>query len=131
MSNVIDWDRLDQLAQGIPASGTLSKETAEFAEILVKEAGGRTKEAAMELAVQVAMWREAYRAMRSEYKLPEDPESRKALGLTDMVTMQQNLQQRNRDLTDELNETTVKLGKARYALHTTAQALTEALKQTA
>lgn len=131
MSNVIDWDRLDQLAQGIATGGTLSKETAEFAEILVKEAGGATKEAAMELAVQVAMWREAFRAMRAEYKLPDDPDARKALGLSDMVTQNQNLQQRNRDLTAELNQTEIKLGKARYALHNAAQALDSALKQTA
>lgn len=108
----IDWQRLDQLSRGNPV--TITKETCELAEIIAKEAGDKD-DPKMELAIQVAIWREAYQHIRREYKLPEDANSRKALGFSDI----------NR-LLQENSELRTKLSKARYALLSSASLMKQA-----
>ena len=111
----IDWERLDQLAQGTTVS--ITKETCELAEILVKEVSVKDN-ASMELAMQVAIWREAYVTLRREYNTPNDPESRRALGFSDVMKLQ-----------EENQKLKVKLSKARYAMISTGNMLREAAKQ--
>ncbi len=102
MSHSIDWQRLDQLARGTPV--TITKETCALAEIIVSEAQDKDNPS-MELAVQVAIWREAYQQIHREFCVPGDADSRRALGFSDMTS----LVKENADLR-------TKLSKARYAL---------------
>lgn len=98
----IDWTRFDQLSRGNPV--TITKETCALAEIIASEAGDKD-DPKMELAIQVAIWREAYQNIRREFKIPDDADSRKALGFSDINRLRQ-----------ENSELRTKLSKARYAL---------------
>jgi hypothetical protein len=113
----IDWKSLEQLASGQPVSTDVTPQTCALAELIVQSVKGGDKPE-MELAMQLAIWRERFEEIRQEYDLPTDANSRKVMGFSDV----QQLQAENQRLKMENHS-------LRYTMQSAGNKLLQAAKQ--
>jgi hypothetical protein len=111
-ATAIDWTRLDKLESGV-ASNDASQNTCRLAEIIAKSVKG-SEDPLMELAMQIAIWREAYADLRQEFRMPADAAARKAMGFTDV-----------QDVIKENDQLRIVNSRLRYTMQGMAEKLTK------
>jgi hypothetical protein len=120
MSTVIDWDRLDRLENG-GVINDVSANTCRLAELIEKGVKG-SDNPTMELAMQLAIWREAYADVRTEFR-PAAGGPRAAVGFSELQRLLAETDKQKQAPSAENDKLKMDNGMLRYTMQGVAEKL--------